>query len=356
MSKTITGINIGSSSLKFVELIHKRGKYRLKNIGVEEFPISESQQGYSNQENFLVETIRKVIRTHKLDPKRIVTGVEGESVVVRMVRVPKMKEKELQEAIKWKAEESIPYPLEDAFLGYHVLKKNLVSPTGPEMSVILAGVKRDTIERYLSVFQQANLCPAVVDVNSLALYNAFRKSKMEAQEGIAIINVGHRVTNLVIATEENPFLVRDIGFGGENITKGLVHALGLTYLQAEQMKKKYSQNGQKLKEELKLNEEEIGEIIRASLEELVKEVVHSFEYFTSNRQGATVQKIIVSGGASLVKNIDKILSLELGIPVERMNPFTNIEYQRGKFQEFPLSKAPLFAVPVGLALREISLI
>ncbi len=357
MSKTTVGLNIGSTSLKFVELIHKRGKYKLSKIGVEEFPLSE-KQGYMSQQSLIVKSIQKVIRSYRLNSKRIVTGVEGESVVVRTIRVPKMKKRELEEAIRWKAEEHIPYPAEDAFLGYHVLKRDLTAPTGTEMAVMVVGVRKDTIERYLDIFRQANLCPAIVDANSLALYNIFEKINREREKNIAVINIGHKITNFVIVAEGSPFLVRDIKFGGESVTQGLIRALGVNYSQAENIKKACSLTGMSKKEkiEAKLSEEEMNQILYSALEDLIKEIVHSFEYFTSNKEGGVVQKIVISGGTSLIKNIDKIISSELGIPVQRMTPFSDVIYQKGKSEDVFVRSSPLFAVATGLALREISLI
>jgi len=355
MAKVTVGLKVGSTSVKFVEIMHGKGsRFRLKKMGVEEFPLSEKHQGYLNHSSFLAGKVQEVITLHRLNPRRIVTGVEGESVVVRIIRVPQMKDSELRKAIRWEAEEHIPYPMEDVSLGYHILKRDLLGSRGREVSVLLVGVKRKSIDEYLSIFQQVGLCPAVIDVNSLALYNVVKNSNIETTEGTALLNIGHRITNLVIIAEDFPFLVRDINFGGDNITRDLAKAWGISYLEAEQVKKTRGITGIGPELEVSIEERELSRIIRDSLEELIKEIVHSFEYFTSNRKGALVQRVILAGGGSLIKNMDKFLSQELEIPVQRINPFSNISYPKEKFQQFLPSLGPLFAIPAGLALREIS--
>lgn len=354
MAKVTIGLKVGSTSIKFVEIMHRKNRFRLKKMGIDELPISEKQDGYLNNIDVLAEKIKDVIDSNKLNPRRMVTGVEGESVVVRIIRVPQMKDSELRRAIRWEAEEHIPYPMEEVSLGYHILKRDLLGARGREVSVLLVGVKRKSIDEHLSIFQRTGLCPAIVDVNSLALYNVVKNSNIDTPEGTTLLNIGHQTTNLVIIAEDFPFLVRDISFGGNNITQKLARAWGISYQEAEQVKKTRGITGIDIESEISIEEKEISRIIRDSLEELIKEIVHSFEYFASSRKGALVQRIILSGGGSLIKNMDKFLSQELEVPVQRINPFNNINYSQERFQEFLPSKNSLFAVPVGLALREVS--
>ena len=356
MNKVTLGLKIGSTSLKFVEILHKKDKCSLKNLGIEYFPLSEKLESYLNHPSFLAQKIKEVIRKYSLSSRRIVSGVEGESVAVRVIRVPYMKDNELREAIRWEAEEHLPYPMEDITLGYQVLKNNLLGSQGREMSVLLAGVKKETIDEHLQIFQQAGFSPAIVDVSSLAFYNVAENININKTEGTALLNIGHYITNLLILAEDYPFLVRDIKFGGDDITRSLMENLRITYIKAENIKKArdFTEIQRQLSEDVR--GEEIEQIIRASLGELIKEVVRSFEYFTSNQEGSPVQKVILSGGSCLIENIDNFLSQELEVPVEKMHPFVNINYQKTKFQNFLPSLSPLFAISVGFALRQISYI
>lgn len=345
MAKVTVGLKIGSTSLKFVEILHSKGRFKLKNMGVENFSFSEKKDGYVSNVSFVATKIKEIIRRYRLNPKRIVTGVEGESVVVRIIKVPYMKERELREAIRWEAQEHLPYPLDEITLGYHVLRRDLIGAQGREMSVLIAGVKRQTVDEYLGIFQEAGICPAIIDVNSLALYNVAENMGI-AKEGVALLNIGHRVTNLLILSEGSPFLVRDIKFGGNDVTLFLMKSFNIGYVEAENLKKSYTLSPD--------NQEKIEQAIRGSMGEFLNEIIRSFEYYASNREGSVVQRIVISGGCSLLKEVEVALSQELEIPVERMNPFVKISYRQGDFGSFLPSLSCLFAVPVGLALREVS--
>lgn len=354
MAKTTVGLEVGSTCLKFAEILHKKSKYRLKNLGIENFPFSEKEESYLNHTSFLAKKIKEVVRTYNLNPRRIVTGVGGESVVVRVIRVPYMKESELREAIRWEAEEHLPYPVEEVSLDYNILNKDLLGSQGREMSVLLAGVKRESVNEHLQIFQHAGFCPAVIDVNSLALYNVAENINMSKTEGIALLNIGHYITNLLVLAEDYPFLVRDIKFGGDDIARSLMRQLDLSYIEAENIKKTPGLSEVNQGVDKQIGGEQIRQTIRNSLSDLIKEVVRSFEYFTSNREGSPVNKVILSGGSCLVENIDNLLSQELEVSVEKVNPFADISYQKTRFQNFLPSFSHLFATPVGLALRKIS--
>ena len=351
MGKTTVGLKIGSTSIKFVELIHEKGAYRLKNIGLEEFPFSENQEGYVNRPTFIAQKIREIIRNCRLNPRRIVTGVEGESIAVRVIKVPWMKKRELREAIRWEAEEHLPYSVEEIALGYQVLEGGTFNSGKRELSVLLVGVKKEDINEHLSLFTQVGIYPAIIDVNSLALYNLAESINLiDKAEGRAILNIGHHTTNLLVLSRGFSFLIRDIKFGGQSVTLSLIKELGVSYAEAEKIKKEFSITGKGLDKQIK---EKVDGVIQEALGDLIKEMIHSFEYFSSTRGGTSVQKVFLSGGGCLIKNIDNFFSQQLGIPVERMNPFTGIIYQKEKLRFSPLV-APVFSVPLGLAMREIS--
>jgi type IV pilus assembly protein PilM len=265
-----------------------------------------------------------------------------------------MKDSELREAIRWEAEEHLPYPVEDMAISYHVLQRDLVGSQGREMTVVLVGARIEAVDDLLQVFQQAGLSPAIIDVNSLALYNVFENSGITGGEGTALLNIGYATSNLLILTAEQPFLVRDIAFGGDNITRGLAETLSVTYVEAETVKRASSLKDAAERLGAQASEDSLRAATRDSLGDLIKEVVRSFEYFTSNKEGSPVTKIILSGGGSMVPGMHELLSEELEVPVEPLNPFANTSFSPDRVAGLIPELGPLFAIPVGCALREIS--
>ena len=356
MPKTTVGLEVGSTGVKLVELIHRGEECQLKNLGLSQFPLHREGTDYIREEALVVHLIKGLIQKYKVNKKRVVTSVGGKSVIIRRIRVPQMKLQELDQALKWEAEEYIPYPINEVTFGFHILEKNLSESENGEISLILVGARNEIIQSHLKVIRQAGISPAIIDVNPFALFNVFDHIGSKDKEGTALLEIGHQNTDLVISEKDSPFLVRNIEFGGYQITQGIRDEFNNSYIEAEKLKKSYGLV--KGEDEVPRESEEsakVDRIIRKSLDNLVNEIARSFEYYTSNREGALVKKIILSGGGSLLKNIDKFLAEQLGIPVEIINPFKNIIYDSRNFpSELLLSLAPLFSISVGLALREVS--
>ncbi len=364
MTKISVGLEIGTASVKAVELIHKKDGYKLSKLVKVDIP--STQKGIE-REGGQVKALRNLIHTHKINTKRVVSGIGGESVIVRRIRMPLMKEAEIKQAMRWQAEEYIPYPIDQVRLGFYVLDKGLKGEKGEEMSVMLVGAKKETIDERLGLFHKVDVSPQIMDVNTLALFNIFQLSNSQEMDGIALLEIGHSTTSIVLLDKGSPFLIRDISLGGFYVTRAVAKELGVSYKVAQQMKEKYgimiaypeetSLNGEaELREidEKAPNGGLVDKAVRKSMDSLVEEILHSFEYYTSQREGARIKKVILSGGGSCLKNIDRFLSEELGVPVEIINPFTRISYDSTRFRPEHLARVgPIFAVSLGLALRRI---
>lgn len=350
MSKITIGLEIGTRAIKAVEMLHKKGNYELKKLVRVEVPYKKKEEVAT------LEALRTLIRDHRINTRRVVLGVGGESVIVRRVNFPLMRKRELKRAIRWEAERYIPYPINEICLDFHILKEISLRKK-KEMAVILVGVKKELVEDRLGLLQKADIIPQIVDANVLALYNIFDLSYRKGMRRAAILEIGHQITTLILMDEGDLFLVRNINIGGALFTRNIAEELKVEYPEAEKIKEKYgflvSSERAESKEEIKVKEE-IDKIMRKSMNSLVEEIIRSFDYYTSQTKGAVIEKVILSGGSSYLPNIDKFLAEELGIPVMKGNPFEHIIYKKEEFSSISLARVgSIFSVGAGLALREI---
>jgi len=350
ISKVTIGLEIGTRAIKAVELLHKRKNYELRKLVKIKLPYEKER------EVAVFEALRTLIRDHRINTRRIVLGIGGDSVIVRRINFPQMKRREFKRAIKWEAEKYIPYSTNEICMDFHILKET--PEKKGKLSVILVGVKKEVVENSLKLLQKVDITPQIVDANVLALYNVFNLSYKGGIKKAAILEIGHNTTTLILMSKGNIFLVRNINLGGALFTQNLAQELKMNYPDAEQVKEKCgflipSERAETTREiELR---EKVDKIMRKSMDPLVEEVIKSFDYYTSQTKGERIEKVILSGGSSCLPNADKFLSEELGIPVIIGNPFEGIIYNKEKFSPFSLATiGPLFSVGVGLALRRIS--
>ena len=165
-------------------------------------------------------------------------SVSGHSVIVKRVTLPQMSEEELSESIKWEAEQYIPFDINEVNMDFQILS-TFVGPDGKQqMNVLLAAVKKDKLTDYTSLIIEAGLTPVIVDIDSFAIENMYNVNyEINEKETVASINIGAGITNINILQGGMFAFTRDISIGGNRYTESLQKDLGLSYEDAERVKR-----------------------------------------------------------------------------------------------------------------------
>jgi len=342
--KNVIGLDIGSSSVKVVELNEGKSGFKLQSLGISSLPPEAIVDGALMDSVTIIDTIREVITTAKVKTKDVVTSVSGHSVIVKKISLPFMTEAELDESIRWEAERYIPFDINDVNIDFQTFGSN---PENPEvMDVVLVAAKKDIINDYVSVIMEAGLNPVIIDIDAFALENMVGINyDIEKEEVIAIANVGATTTNINILKGNVSGFTRDIFKGGNQITEDIQRQLHVDYDEAERIK-----IGSKVDV---TSRSAVQNLLKTASESLAVEIRNSLEFFQSTATYEKIGKLYLSGGGAKIKDFDVILQQEIGLPVEVVNPFTKIEYSEKNFDvEYLREIGPIMAVGVGLASRK----
>jgi len=343
--KDVIGLDIGSSSIKLVELKEDKNGYQLQNLAISPLPPEAIVDGALMDSVTIIDTIREVITASKTKSKDAVTSISGHSVIVKKISLPFMTEAELEESIQWEAERYIPFDINDVNIDFQIFGS---TPENPEvMDVILVAAKKDIINDYVSVIMESGLNPVIIDLDSFALENML-DIHYETGEGetVAIANVGASVTNIDIIKNNISAFTRDIFRGGNQITEEIQRQLHVDHEEAEKIKvgTKVDLTSQPV----------IQEVLKTASESLAVEIGNSLDFFQSTATYEKIGKLYLSGGGSKIKDFDIILQQQIGIPVEVVNPFKKIDYSGRNFDlEYLREIGPIMAVGVGLASRKV---
>ena len=341
--KDLIGLDIGSSSIKAIELEWGKKTPKLKHFGMIPLPPEAIVDGAFMDSASIVESIRSLIEGLKVKTKNVAVSISGHSVIIKKINVAVMSEVQLEESIKWEAEQHIPFDIEDVNLDFQILDE----PAGPDqMPVLLVAAKKDMINDYTAVITEAGLHPVIVDVDSFAIENAYNLNyESPEEEVIALVNIGAGVMNINILKGGISAFTRDIAIGGRQITEEIQKRLKMTYEEAEALKiKERDSSPQSV---------EVGKIIDGTAEQLATEVRRSLEFFAASSSGGEIKKVFLSGGCAQIKMLPALIEERIGIPVEVFNPFVKIDCDPATFDpEYIKQIAPLTAVGVGLALRK----
>ena len=246
----LIGLDIGSHSIKLVEIDDSKKGMILKTFGVVGLPKDVIVEGTIKEMEIAAAAIKTLYKNLNVKNKNVATSISGFSVIVKKISISKRDEQELESSIQEEAEQYIPFDISDVNLDYEVLSGLEEAEAGTEaedqaekqsdnsglMDVMLVAAKKDIIEDYESLIHLAGLNPIVMDVDAFALQNAYEMSIGETEGCYTIINIGAEELGINAIKDGVSMFTRDSSYGGAQITESIMSKFDLSYEDAEKMK------------------------------------------------------------------------------------------------------------------------
>lgn len=350
-SGDLIGVDIGSTSIKLVQLSRSRSGFELMTMAEVPLPRDAIVENTIIDSAAISDALAEALRRARPSTKNAALAVSGNAVIIKSFKMPLTTEFELEAQIEYEADQYVPYDIDDVFLDFHIQG---ISADDPEqMDVVLVACKREVVEDYQQVLNEAGLHVKCMDCDVFALENAAEITDEhtaavigseyslpdEDAEVNALINIGANMININVLIDGRSAFVRDQFYGGQNLTEEIQKEHNISYQAAEQLKI-----------------ENFEDIYPNALErfyiDLTSELVRSLDFYGDRGSEFPVRKLYLSGGCALLPNIATELEQRLGIDTGVLNPFDNITIPPGKFDAESLKKiGPMMMVPVGLALR-----
>jgi type IV pilus assembly protein PilM len=343
-AKGSIGLDLGSSYIKTIQLKESKGSYELELFDLCPLPPELIVDGSIIDSIRLVDSIKDMVRKAGIKTKDAVISISGHSsVIIKRISLPEMSEEDLSESIKFEAEQYVPFDIEDVNLDFQII--------GPkeepgQMDVILVAVKKDIINEYISVIKEAGLNPIVVDIDAFALENMYGINyEIEPGKNVALLNIGASTINMSILKGGISVFTRDSSLGSNLHTEALQREYNITYENAEKLKR-----GEPIEN---VSPEDAATVIESASEEILSEIIRSFDYYRSTTMHEDISEVIFSGGCALLSNFASMIAEKTGIETRVAEPFRNIKIPK-KFEGTNIQDiAPVMAIAVGLALRRL---
>ncbi len=343
--KNPIGLDIGSAYIKAVQINDTKTGYELALFDMIPVQPGIIGDGVIADKNKLIISIKELLKKAGIKRNDAVISVSGHSsVIIKKITIPLMTEDELGASIKYEAEQYVPFDIKDVEIDFQILGPKLDEEG--QMDVVLVAVKKVVIKDYQEVVAKAGLDPVIVDVDSFAISNMYEMNYGIAErKNIALINVGASATNINILQNGLPVFTRDSAIGSNHHTEALEKELGVSREDAERLKMGRAVEG--------VFPADVQLAINSASEEIYAELYRSFEYFRSSVGEEEIDRVILSGGAAIIKGFPEAMAGRLGIEVEVADPFKNIRIPEKLDAAYIKEIAPIAAVAVGLALRRV---
>ena len=343
ISKSCLGIDIGSSSIKIIEL-SKSGK-RIKLENYVEAEASQRRPFLTYEETMAVlssrdiaQTLQFILNQTKIKTKKAIFTLPDYSTFFTWFDLPTMSKEEIPEAVKYEARQHIPFPLAEVTLDWQIIKGG---DKEGKIRILLVVVPNEVINQYSKIATLSQLNCQVLEAETFAFA---RSSVREKDKTIALVDIGAKTTTCSII--DNGILKRSYSFdtSGEELTEVIANTLNLDYQKAEELKKKCGFSTSPL-----LPAKNLREILLPVIDLMLNEIKKILENFYQAETKA-VQKIILGGGSAFMLGLREYFQDNLKKEVEIAAPFFNIFYP--PILEKTLKKiGPSYAIAVGAGLR-----
>jgi len=372
--KTSIGVDIGAGGIKLVELkqeknrpvlftygltsekqgVHKLHSSQEKNIpellkktdSSEAAPKQEEQIGEDKIEKY-ANMLKAVCKAAKITTKSAIVSLPVSSVFHTLVTLPLMKKEEVEPIVRAEVKKLLPIPLEQAALDYQVLTGKAGAKT---QRILVNAVPHQLITFYSKIFQRAGLVLDALEPESAALTRCLVGKD---QAITMIIDIGAERTSFFIIDQGVPITHQSIESGGNKIDKLLQNVLGIENNLVEQVKYDIFEYMRSVASAI--SEQKFLELFIYVIDPIIKEIEVSFELFfrQSGNENKRPEKIILTGGMSLMPYLTKYIADKFKIKCFVGDPWARVVYQEG-LRPILRQMGPRMSVAIGLALRNMT--
>jgi len=334
-----TGLDIGSKTIKVVELKPHGDKLALKSAGAVGYSGAHLEQIQDDQSLAqIAQTIKKLISDAKISSRDVSISLPESQVFTRILKFPLLNEQEIASAVKWEAEEYIPLPLNEAVI-QHVVLERQETKNPPQTLVLLTAAARNLVQKYVNLLAMANINVVGVETELMSMTRS-----MAPQAGVAVlVDFGARSTDIAIVKDEQLFFSRSVPTAGEAFTRAVAQALGVTPQQAEEYKRTYGLDENQL-------EGKVGRALLPIFKTVTEEIKKAVHYFQLDVKADAPSSVILAGGTAGMPGVSQAFTRLLGSEVVIGNAFSKIVVDADSAKNLA-GYAPLYTVAVGLAMR-----
>jgi type IV pilus assembly protein PilM len=342
-SQNLVGLDVGTHSVKLLELAGGIDSLSLVHMGVAPLPPESFAEGRLAKPEAVAETIGQLASHLKVKGKSVAVSISGYDAMIKKIELPTMTEDELAERMQSELGQYIPYNIDEVDVDYQVIDASKNRPNF--MDVMLVAAKKESISDFNNLVKLAGFDAAVVDVDFFALSNSFEAAMGFGDERVAMLDIGANKTLLNIIDKGVPTFTRSISIGGNQISDAIKDTFNISFEEAEAVKLGDQKN--------KYPGKDLQDIFVSTVSGWITQCRRALEFYSHNFPDDKIDILYLSGGSCQIPDLDKVFSEQLKIAVQIFNPISNIHHDTKHFDPAYVDYlGPQMAISFGLALRK----
>jgi type IV pilus assembly protein PilM len=351
VGKQVVGLKIGASGLTAAR-VSVNGSVEVAQVARAPLAPGVVSAGEVRDVDALAEALKHFFREHKLPRRAVRVGIANNRIGVRAIELQGIDDpKQLANAVRFRAQEALPIPIDEAVLDYQVLSEGTNHEGFPTRRVLLVVAYRDLVDAYVRAFKQAGIRIAGVDLEAFALLRsvvaAAGAEPAVERSAIVAVGIGSERSTLAVSDGLSCDFTRVLDWGGAQLTSALASSLGIEMHEAEDLKLRLSLDDAAPLEGVTADQAQLGrEALRGGLQGFARELVSSLQFYQSQPDSLGIREIVLAGGTAELGGLADALQRLVGVAVRVGDPFAGVSVGK-KARD---AASPAFAVPVGLGM------
>jgi type IV pilus assembly protein PilM len=352
VGKQVVGLKIGASGLTAAR-VSVNGSVEVAQVARAPLAPGVVSAGEVRDVDALADALKDFFRKHKLPRRAVRVGIANNRIGVRAIELQGIDDpKQLANAVRFRAQEVLPIPIDEAVLDFQVLSEGTNHEGFPTRRVLLVVAYRDLVDAYVRACKQAGIRIAGVDLEAFALLRSVVAAAAGAEppterSAIVVVGIGSERSTLAVSDGLSCDFTRVLDWGGTQLTTALATSLGIEMQDAEDLKTRLSLDDAAPLEGVTADQAQLGrEALRGALQGFARELVSSLQFYQSQPDSLGIREIVLAGGTAELGGLADTLQRLVGVAVRVGDPFAGVSVGK-KARD---AASPAFAVPVGLGM------
>jgi type IV pilus assembly protein PilM len=353
--KALVGVKIGASGISAARVIRNGDKLELLDLVREPLQRGVVVAGEVRDAPVLATALAHLFEAYRLPKKAVRLGISNNRIGVRIIEVSGvMDAKQLENAIRFRAQEVLPIALEDAVLDYQQLSESANADGELVRRVLLVVAYRDLIDRYVVAFKEAGVRLVGIDLEAFGLLRALIPTEAGERSDAAhvVVSIGHERSTFAVSDGHICEFTRVLEWGGSTLDVAIARQLNLAPSEAEPIKHSLALDGSEAPLQPGVTEEQVAtaaDIVRRQLQTFARELVSSLQYYQNQPDSLGIGDIVITGGTSLLPGLAGELQRLIGVSVRVGDPFERVKPARGIAVD---ESQRSLAAAIGLAIED----
>jgi type IV pilus assembly protein PilM len=350
--KKLVGLKVGASQLAAARVV-SNGQPELLQVAREELEPGIIVAGELREPDALADALKRFFRAHKLPRTGVRLGIASNRIGVRIFEISDIDdEKQLDNAIRFRAQEALPIPLDEAVIDYQVLSESVDEEGARTRRVLLVVVYRDLVERYVAACRKAGVKLVGIDLEAFAALRALAGGNgAQGNAAVVVAGIGHDRTTLAVSNGAVCEFTRIIEWGGQNLNVAIARALDVAPSEAEPVKRSLSllEPAETWASLPAAQAVKVREALQRELEAFSRELISSLQFYQGQPGSLGIGEIVLTGGSTHLPGLDVELGNLIGVRVRVGDPLVRVK--RGK-RITDQEQLGSLAVAIGLGIEE----